>query len=416
MNPPKYSLAERDRRWELARTFMTEQRVDALIVFGEHEDSGPAPYNFDNWFTNARPGAVVVFPRNSLPFMLTMLPSSIPDHWLAVERGETPWIAAQNLRVGRDPTTVTTLLSEHGLTEGRIGVLGLEPFIPVHVDGIMPFNLWTNILTALPKASFKSVGREFGEMIMALGDEETAVLRHAASVGDSMAQAMIQVTRPGALESDVVKAGMAAAFERGSSAPLIHIGSGPNAINWGPPAWSFSPQSGPRMLQAGDVVSSEIFGTYGMRSSQQQVTIAIGEVHEDVERAALVARASYEAGLEALRPGVRFGDVAEAMLVPLREAGAWSKGPQIHSLNPILAICSCDVDFGQIGVSNKYRREWTLPTLADDLILKPGMSFAFEPSSFFGSRGVCIGSTVILGQDGPIELNPDLAYLLRVEV
>lgn len=416
MNPPRYSLAERDRRWKLARNFMAEHEVDVLIVFGEHEDAGPAPYNLDNWFTNARPGAVVVFPRSSVPFMLTMLPSSIPDHWFALERGETPWIAAENLLIGRDTTTVTTLLTEHGLTESRIGVLGLEPFIPVHFDGVMPFNLWANILASLPNASFKSVGAEFSKMIMALGKEEAAVLRHAASIGDSMAQAMIQAARPGARESDVVKAGIAAAFDKGTSSPMIHIGSGPDAINFGSPTWSFSPQSGPRTLQAGDVVSSEIFANYGMRSSQQQLTIAIGKVHEDVERAALVARASYEAGLEALRPGVRFGHVAEAMLVPLREAGAWSKGPQIHSLNPILAICSCDVDLAQVGITNKYRLHWTLPTLADDLILKPGMTFALEPSSFFGSRGVCIGGTVLLGEDGPTELNPDLAHLVRVDL
>jgi len=394
---------------------MSEHDVDALIVFGEHEDSGPAPYNLDNWFTNARPGAVVVFPRTSVPYMLTILPSSIPDHWFALARGETPWIAAENLVVGRDTATVTNILAEHGLTERKIGVLGLEPFIPVHFDGIMPFNLWTSILAAFPNASFKSVGTEFSKMTMSLSEEEAEVLKHAASIGDSMAQAMIQAARPGARESDVVKAGIAAAIDKGTSAPMIHIGSGPDAINFGPAAWTFSPQSEPRTLQAGDVVSTEIFANYGMRSSQQQLTIAVGKVHEDVERAALVARASYQAGLKAMRPGTRFGDIAEAMLVPLREAGAWSKGPQIHSLNPILAICSCDVDLGQVGISNKYRLNWTLPILADDMILKPGMSFALEPSSFFGSRGVCIGGTVLLGEDGPIELNPDLAHLVRVD-
>ncbi|KEF63315.1 uncharacterized protein A1O9_01292 [Exophiala aquamarina CBS 119918] len=96
-----------------------------------------------------------------------------------------------------------------------------------------------------------------------------------------------------------------------------------------------------------------MFGNYGMRSSQQQLTIAVGKVREDVERAALVVRASYEAGLKALRSRAHPGDVAEAMLEPLREADASNKGSQIRSLNPILAICSCDVDLAQVGISNK---------------------------------------------------------------
>jgi len=64
---PMFSLAERDRRWDLARSFMDREGLDALLVFGEHEDAGPAPFCLDTWFTNDRPGAIVVFPRTGEP-------------------------------------------------------------------------------------------------------------------------------------------------------------------------------------------------------------------------------------------------------------------------------------------------------------------------------------------------------------
>jgi Xaa-Pro aminopeptidase len=46
------------------------------------------------------------------------------------------------------------------------------------------------------------------------------------------------------------------------------------------------------------------------------------------------------------------------------------------------------------------------------MVLEPGMTFAFEPGCGFGSRIVTIGGTVIVGDDGPIELNPYTAQLL----
>lgn len=79
---------------------------------------------------------------------------------------------------------------------------------------------------------------------------------------------------------------------------------------------------------------SEIFALYGMMETQHQAAIAIGEVHPDILHAAAIARASYEAGLGALRTGNTFGDVVDAMEQPLLAAGCWHVHPLIHSLNP----------------------------------------------------------------------------------
>lgn len=56
MAVPTFSIAEREPPWNLARTFMQRESLDALLVFGEREDSGPATVPFDTWFTNARAG------------------------------------------------------------------------------------------------------------------------------------------------------------------------------------------------------------------------------------------------------------------------------------------------------------------------------------------------------------------------
>lgn len=88
---------------------------------------------------------------------------------------------------------------------------------------------------------------------------------------------------------------------------------------------------------------AEVFCRFGMKETQHQVAIAVGDVHPGVEAAAAIAREAYDAGL---------------------------------------AVA--------------------------------GMSFSFEPNAVVGGRAVNLGGTVVIGEDGPIELNPLTAQLLRV--
>ena len=409
---PTYSLAERDRRWTLARTFMDREGLDALIVFGEHEDSGPSPFCVDTWFTNDRAGMTVVFPRSEELIAFVPISTYVNDHLMSSRRGDASWIAADQIRVGRHSGEIVDALNEHGLAKGTIGVIGLEPYIPWHPEGIVPYQLWKNILAHFPNVEFKPVGLDFARLMMPLSQEEVAVVRHSASIGDAMARAMVDAARPGVSEAEVFKAGMAAAHECGTAVPWMHLCSGSEPSGSGPPQWTYRPQA-PRILQDGDLIVTEVFSSFGMRQTQHQVAIAVGEVHEEFERCARVARACYDAGLQTLRAKTPFGDVAEAMLKPLEEAGGWVRGPQIHGLNPFGSLCRFPGDLSQIPGAKRYPHVAGLPTALGEMELEPGMTFAFEPGCGFGPRIVTIGGTVVVGDDGAIELNAYTAQLLR---
>ena len=410
---PTLSSAERERRWGLARTFMKKEGLDAIVIFGEHEDAGAAPYTIDNWFTNDRPGVMIVFPRNGDPIVLMPLHIFVLEHMEAAARGEDLWIKPDNIRLGRYSDSLVKILKELDLIASTIGVLGLEPAPPVHPEGTIPYSLWSAVTSQLPTTNFKPVGGAFVPLTMVLGPEEVTMLQHTASIGDKMVRSMVESTGIGVSESQIVAAGTSAAILEGTSVPMMHLNSGPQAVMWGVPRWTYRPQA-PRTIENGDLISSEIFCNFGMRQIQLQCTIAVGEVHEDVERAATIARAAYEAGLRMLRAGVRFADVADAMLQPVKEAGGWAKGPQIHSLNPILAVCGTEIDMSRSGLAvGKYPRVTGHGHFGGDLVLQPGMSFALEPSCGFGPRVVTLGGSAIVTKGEPIELNPHVAQLLR---
>ncbi|WP_432832854.1 M24 family metallopeptidase [Dactylosporangium sp. CA-092794] len=390
---PVFSLAERERRWNLARSFMHDQNIDALLVIGEHEDAGPAPFRLDTWFTNDAPGAIVVFPRNADPVSLAWFPADSAED---ARRGTVPWLAPPNRRVGlRHSQGVVSVLGELGLSQATIGVAGLEPYLPYQPEGSSPYGLWNGIQQGCAQASFVPVGLKLARMMMPQSEEEIAVVRHAAGIGDEMAKAMVDAAAPGAAESDVFAAGMAAAHRRGAIVPGLHLATGPQPLELGLPRWSYRPEA-PLILADGDVVRSEVFCNFGLRETQHQVTIAIGTVHEDYDRAADIARESYDAGLRTLRPGNAFAEVVNRMRKPLEAAGANPPiYPLIHSLNPIEAIGG-----GSLLISG-------------DLQLQPGMTFALEPHCILGHRRVSLGGTVIVGEDDAIELNPYTARLLR---
>jgi Xaa-Pro aminopeptidase len=409
---PMFSLAERDRRWNMARAFMEREDLNALLVFGEHEDAGPAPFCLDTWFTNDRPGATVIFPRDGAPVMCVPGGIYALDHIEAIRRGDGIWIGPEGFRLGRHSSKIISAIRELGLEKGRIGVMGLEPYIPYQPEGVIPHNTWKNILDQLPDVGFVTVGNAFTRLMMPMSAEQVIVVSHCATIGEAMAQAMVETARPGISEAEVYAAAMAVAHKSGTHTPGMHFWSGRSHAAAGPPQWAYRAQP-PRILEDGDFISSEVFCRLGMHDTQHQVAIAIGTVRDEIERAGEVARACYEGGMKAARVGSPFKQVGEAMLAPLEAAGGYVRGPQVHGMNPFGSLCRVPRTPGQIPGAEKYPDFPGYTHLCGDMLLEPGMCFAFEPSCGFGSHLITIGGTVIMGEDEAIELNPFTARLLR---
>jgi hypothetical protein len=55
-----------------------------------------------------------------------------------------------------------------------------------------------------------------------------------------------------------------------------------------------------------------------------------------------------------------------------------------------------------------------IPAIGDDLRLAPGMPWALRPNEVVGSGAVTLGGTIVIADDGPIELSPFTAQLLRI--
>ena len=121
-----------------------------------------------------------------------------------------------------------------------------------------------------------------------------------------------------------------------------------------------------------------------MYETQHQAAVAVGKIHPELEKAALVARAYYEIGISYLKEGVTFGEVVDEMEKPLLASCGWHVHLLIHSINP----------YGPIGFGtapgieslpqvNRYRKVERLPNTGRELVLQAGISFAFESNCAF---------------------------------
>lgn len=404
---PSLSEKERDRRWRLVKEFVKAERLDCLVVFG-----GQSRERFDRYLTNDRPGGVVIFPLEGELVHLTWAFLDLTSHLESALRGEASWV--RDMRMGAWGRGIVEVLREKGYERANIGVVGLNTVGPYEPEGFIPYRTWAYILANLPYANFREVSTAFCQLIFVKSDEELQLVRRAAEIGELAAEAMMKTTRPGTSEIEIYAAAtnqLSLNGARGQSAPAGHImsiHSGADNPSWGAPAWLFRGQA-PRVVKNGDVVQAEIFSFYAGMETQLQMSIAIEPVDSTNRECAAIARGSYDAGLKALRPGRRFGEVVEAMEEPLRQAKAWNLTPLIHSLNPLCWVGTRGREIPNLPGIEAYKGiggyKGVIPLADADLVIKAGTVWELEPNACIGKHRVNIGGTVIVTEEGAVGLN-----------
>lgn len=406
---PTFSLKERNRRWQSIREFLEKRELDCLI-FG----SLNAPQQHERYLSNEYRYGIVLFPQEGEPVYLVRSNMDVVSNMENLLRGQTSWI--EDWRGGATGETLVDAIKDKGFESANIGVFGLEgQGIILEPEGWIPYQTWDYVLKNLPNANFTEVTKPIIELILVKGEEELAMLRHGAGIGEMACEVMMDVTRPGVNEGEIYTAIMQEIRKHGANSYTLIIHSGDENPSWSPPRW-LSTSETPRTVQKGEHVLVEMFPSYGGMETQQQMTVALHPVSSKKQELADVARRSLEIGLEMLRPGVTFEEVCDAMEEPIQEAGCWHLTPLIHSLNPLQLVSQRQVrmienlpgleDYNPAyWQKGEYKGGKARPMTGGDVVIKPGMSFAMEPNACRGKMRVNIGGTVIVTDNGVEELN-----------
>ncbi len=397
VQPPVLSFAERDRRWKNVRAMMRERGFDGLLVAGFRSREMYESYISDDYNEGC-----VLFPLDGDPVVITWAHLRVMRAKYSDELGHKLWVP--DYCVCTTGTGAAEVVMEKGLANSKLGVVGLTSQAPTEIYGAIPANFWKQFTAALPKATFEDISEEFSYMMLVKSDEEMAQMRYAAKAAEAACKAIIECAAPGVGE-EVIMAEATAAILRfgiGLRYPLIVMNSGQHTLSWGPPRWQTRGEA-PRVMQKGEIMHSELMPMCGNQEVQVQMTVAFDPIDATNQKCEKVARQSYDAGLKALKPGIKFSEFWAAMEEPLKASGCWSYTPLVHSLGPHFLAGRSRVNQENLDLGVRF--VGAPGAIPRDIVLQPGMVFAFEPNACIGTHRVNIGGTVIVTANGCEELN-----------
>ena len=355
---PKFSVAERDRRWARVRGLMRKNDISVLLVppgsFGDEQGSS----RYLSQIGGQQGGSWVIFPVEG---NVTAI--------VGAERETKLWKYAQewitDLRWGPGSKLVVDCLRELK-PSGKVGVVNLKGGYR-YKDGIIPYTTWATILAGLPNVNFVEENSILDLARMVKGPEEVATIEKIVTANEAAIKVMFETARPGVSESTVwLKMAQALMEATGEIPARLSIATNREAHDTNAMAW-------PAVIPAGGVMGQEISARLQGYQAQSNHLFCIGKPKSDDYRASMtVACEIYQDLVNWVKPGVTVGDViAEGNRLTAKHRAIIS-GMLVHTTG-------LGGDRPRLG--HDTRMDGGASSISDDtLVIEPGFTFNLKPS------------------------------------
>jgi len=302
---PRFSLAERDRRWTLVRELMARERLEAFIA---PENTG----HYEHWQSDTRYLTQVGGNCVDAAAIITMQHDPIAF----VSEGSWPGLAAPHWGVTVLPTqrafaaAMIPVMKELGLDGKRIGVSGMTYGMRAP-EGTIKYGTMKLLMDAFPTSTFVDATMVGQEARYVKSEEEIAMLERADALAEAGLAVLFEMARPGVRESDVY-AEMIAAMIRGG-------GELPTMVSWFSGPFGVRSQrltmASQRVIGKNWFFTQECEGRLAGYVAQRQNPVYVGGPIPAILKAGFEAqnRALY-ACWEALKPGITFPELQEISL------------------------------------------------------------------------------------------------------
>jgi Xaa-Pro aminopeptidase len=222
------------------------------------------------------------------------------------------------------------------------------------------------------------------KLLMYKGAGEVAAVRRAAQIADEAYAEFVRAVRPGRRQFEIVADIEAHLRRRGCPDNFMIIGSG------GKDVFGMAPPS-ERRIAPGDLVTTELTPAVQGYFAQICRTLVVGKATEAQRRAFAVYVEAMEAGIAAVRPGVRAADVAKA------ENDVFRK----HGLGEYTTSQWTRVRGHGMGMFADSK-----PHILEDIqtVLEPGMTLIVHPNTYHPDAGYIVLGDAVLVTDNGVEV------------
>ncbi|HEV8688358.1 MAG TPA: Xaa-Pro peptidase family protein [Gaiellaceae bacterium] len=376
----RFSTAEVDRRFALARDLMRAHDLSALVVFG---NSGTNRANMANafWLSNHLDlhhcYVVVPLDDSQETALYTGLTNHVPN---AREVSDLPLIEWG----GYDPAaTVAERLRVLGVEGGRVGLVGVNAKFSMG----MPYAHHARVRERLPKVELVEVTSAFQRLRVVKSDEEIEWLRKAAELTDKAMLAVAEGARPGKTEIELVALGEAAYRAEGGLPRIMFLRS----MAMDDPTGCLPAQNpSHRKLRRGDVIITEFSASHWGYTGQIHRPIFVeAEPTPEWQRLFDVAKQAYDAIAATIRPGATEGEVIRAA-EPIRAAGYTIYDDLVHGYGVDIMPPLID------------REQFANPPADDGASFERGMAIVIQPNPVTPDErmGLQLGALTIVREEG----------------
>lgn len=383
---PRFSLAERDRRWRAVRELMRRQGIDVIVTPQNTGHSTDFQSN-TRYLTHCGGGGdsdiAAVFPLES---EVTAIATSAAPRWPTVQEW-TKDVREARRNYGR---VIVERLKELKVDRSRIGITGLGEVEGTRTpEGTILYGTWKQIREAFPQAELVDATSVLTEVRYLKSEEEIGVLTKSMEIVELAYEAEIEAARPGVKDWEVWAATQYALMRNGSEMP-VHC----NWVSGKNPKRTLTRPS-MRILERGDLIINEVEASWiGYRAQGvQPVFVEVANpVHQELIK---VQRQVFNRVCESMKPGITVKELAELARKAGQEAAPQS-GPAAGSRAEITMHGRGAGDDGPIITSNARSPRQLGVTLRENMV------FICKPSAITadGSHICTWGDTVRVTNKG----------------
>lgn len=383
---PRFSLAERDRRWKAVRDLMRQHRIDVIVTPNNTGHSTDFQAN-TRYLTHCGGGGdadvAAVFP---LEAEVTAIATTAQARWPTVQEWTTDLREARR-NYGR---VIVERLKELNVDRGRIGVTGLGEVGGTRTpEGTILYGTWKQIREAFPQAELVDATAILAEVRYVKSQEEIGVLTRSMEIVELAYQAEIKAAQPGVKDWDVWAETQSALLRNGSELP-VHC----NWVSGKNPKRTLTRPS-MRLLERGDLIINEVEASWiGYRAQGvQPVFVQVADpVHQELIK---VQREVFNRLMENLKPGISVKELAELTRTTAARVAPQS-GPAAGATAQLTMHGRGAGDDGPIITSNARNPSQLAVTLSENMV------FIFKPSARSADgNSICTwGDTVVVTVNG----------------
>lgn len=356
---PRFSLAERDRRWGRVRELMRQANCDCIVAPGMRDAEEQATSRYLSQIGGIGVHGWVVFPLNGE--VTAILESDRNKDFIGKAQD---WIP--DLRVGDPADLVIQRLKELERDAGRIGLTQFQGHYRAP-EGNIPYDVVRRFQEELPKAELYGENDILNQARLVRGDEEVAVIEQVTAANEDAIRVMIETARPGARQQDVWYAMNDALTRAAGSWParlsVTFDGSANQSL--GMPI--------PDRIRAGALCSQEICARVQGYRAQCNHTIQVGEGDpKDYDSAMRETIDVFNQIVAWMKPGRTIDELCDHYVELCKSKGADDRSGVVYHSNGL------GNDFPRLGPRLLRGKDGAIP-------LQPNMTFTLKPVLRFPS-------------------------------